>query len=234
MSTHKVSIFVHYRAKHGENIQRRHQEIAARMSALPPPLGWSGVLVPPAPDFGEELQATFAIRYPDHHIHLYVDYVYREKSYSYKDEIIFDDKMVVNFRVPDPQINYAEVLMQQVPAMTQSFDGYMTKIYFDSYFLDYQDNYKDVVEQLDAQSEIDLDGRNNIFTLHPAQYWDAELCRRALGYGPEEVIRRLEGKVPLVRPLMDGVYTVLNDDPDLNFEDFCAFNDRFKPILGLA
>ena len=40
--------------------------------------------------------------------------------------------------------------------------------------------------------------------------------------------------MPLVRPLMDGVYTVLNDNPNLSFEDFCVFNDRFKPILGLA
>jgi len=78
-----------------------------------------------------------------------------------------------------------------------------------------------------------VDGRNNIYTLHPAHFWDSELCRRALGYGPEEVIDRLTGVCPSVIPLLDGVYIVLNDDPKLTYESYVEMNSAIKPILGL-
>jgi len=97
----------------------------------------------------------------------------------------------------------------------------------------YEDLHREIVATLRSSPAADIDGRNNIFTLEVAQYWDAELCQRALGYGRDEVIKRLTGKVPLVQPLMDGVYVVFNDDPDLTFEEFCAYNDRLKPVLGL-
>lgn len=81
---------------------------------------------------------------------------------------------------------------------------------------------------------VDTDGRNNIFCLRPAHYWDEDLCRAAMGFGRDEVIRRLTGRVPRVEPLMDGVYVVFSDNPDLSFEEFCAYNDALKPVLGLA
>jgi hypothetical protein len=85
-----------------------------------------------------------------------------------------------------------------------------------------------------ADPSIDTNDRNNIVTLEPAMYRDGLLCQRALGYDRDEVIRRLQGKVPLVMPLMDGVYTVFSDNPDLTYEEFVAINDRFKPVLGLT
>jgi hypothetical protein len=86
---------------------------------------------------------------------------------------------------------------------------------------------------LREDKSIDIDGRNNIYTLRPAQYWDAELCRRALGYDPDEVIARLHGRVPRAERLMDGVYTVLNDSPEMSYADFVEMNEKIKPILGL-
>ena len=80
---------------------------------------------------------------------------------------------------------------------------------------------------------ITPNGRNNIYTLSPACYWDKDLCQTALGYDRDEVIRRLAGKVPDVRPLADGVYIIFNDNPLLSFDDFLAIQHTFKPILGL-
>ncbi|WP_411385408.1 hypothetical protein [Pseudomonas sp. MPB03] len=34
--------------------------------------------------------------------------------------------------------------------------------------------------------------------------------------------------------LMDGVYWVLNDDPDMSYEAFVEMNEQIKPILGLV
>jgi hypothetical protein len=33
---------------------------------------------------------------------------------------------------------------------------------------------------------------------------------------------------------MDGVYLVLNDDPQLTYEEFVAMNERYKAMLGLV
>ena len=78
-----------------------------------------------------------------------------------------------------------------------------------------------------------MDGRNFIYTLYPAQFWDAELCQHALGYGPDEVVARLRGKVPQVERLRNGVYLVLNDDPNLSFDEFIKMNESYKNILDL-
>ncbi len=80
---------------------------------------------------------------------------------------------------------------------------------------------------------ITPNGRNNIYTLSPACYWDGDLCQTALGYGRDEVIRRLSGKVLDIRPLVDGVYIIFNDNPLLSFDAFLAIQHTFKPILGL-
>lgn len=84
-----------------------------------------------------------------------------------------------------------------------------------------------------SEEGIDVNGRNNIYTLNPAQFWDGELCQRALGFDRDEVIRRLKDVAVLARPVMDGVYLVLNDDPQLTYEAFVEMNERIKPMLGL-
>ncbi len=90
------------------------------------------------------------------------------------------------------------------------------------------------MNKLREDPTINVDGRNNIYTLCSANFWDDELCRRALGYGPDEVIARLEGKVPKVQPLMDGVYVVFNDNAKQTYDEFLSLNETFKPLLGLA
>ena len=92
----------------------------------------------------------------------------------------------------------------------------------------------DVYKSLAEDKSININGRNNIYTLRSAQFWDAGLCRRALGYGPDEVVNRLEGHALHAEHLMDGVYIVLSDDIALSYADFVAMNERIKPLLGLV
>ena len=90
-----------------------------------------------------------------------------------------------------------------------------------------------IYNRLKADPSIRVDDWNNIYTLYPAQYWEGGRCLRALGYDRDEVIRRLSGKVPLVRPLLDGVYVVLNDNPDITYDEYFEMNVENKKILGL-
>jgi len=235
MDTKNVDLFLHYKAQHNESIETRHREVIDAMQRVSEPFGWGRVSgLPSAPDCGSNLGAGFDIQLNVPGVETYGSYVYRGETYQYRDESTYDDKLSISFDSRNKFVDYHAVLRTHFPELIEAFRAYLAKAFFDDYFVRYEDRNQDKVDRLREASAIDINGRNNIFTLHPAQYWDAELCRKALGYGPDEVIRRLDREVPLVRPLMDGVYTVFNDNPDLSFEEFCAFNDRFKPVLGLV
>jgi hypothetical protein len=225
---------MHYRAAHEEAIEDRHSVFVDRMMTLPPPLGWRGLNVPPAPDCGDELGASFEVIYPIPGLELDGRYVFRGNTYQYRDEATYDDKVWITFAPKSAQLDYRQMLHEHLAHAMKAFQGYAGHGYFGGYVVKYEDLHAAEIQALYNRPGVDVNGRNNIFTLNVVQYWDAELCQRALGYGRDEVIKRLTGRVPMVQPLMDGVYTVFNDNPDLTFEEFCAYNDRLKPVLGIA
>lgn len=100
--------------------------------------------------------------------------------------------------------------------MIEAFRGYRAFCNFDQYLSAYYGGFHASETGFDAcgnliernetynrlrREGVEVDGRCNIYALRPAQYWDTELCQRALGYGPEEVVTRLAGKVPKVEKL---------------------------------
>ncbi|MBI2253539.1 MAG: hypothetical protein HYU58_02850 [Proteobacteria bacterium] len=233
MKRSNFRFYMHHRANHDVSIETRHAGFALRMMKLPRPLGWAGLNVPPAPDCGDELGASFEIVYPVAGLELDCRYVYRGETYKYEDEAFYDDKAWISLTPKSPQIDYRKMLHVHLAGATVAFEAYAAHGYFGAYVVKYEGLHAAELRALHDRPDVDINGRNNIFTLNVVQYWDAELCQRALGYGRDEVIKRLTGKVPLVQPLMDGVYVVFNDNPDLTFEEFCAHNDRLKPVLGL-
>jgi len=97
------------------------------------------------------------------------------------------------------------------------------KVTYGMHSMDYQDGVGregPTLEDLKAAGVKDFDGRKNILTMYPAQFWDARLCSDALGFGPEEVSSRLEGKVDKVELTASGVYILLSDKVDLSYEEY--------------
>ena len=252
MSAANIILWVGSRASHAESIEVRHAEVAANMARIGAPLGWHDLAVPPAPDCGDQLRAVYTIKYPVRGLRFIGDYVYRGERYVYGDEASFDDMLRFGFKTSNKALDYRAIVHEHLPRVVEAFRGYRAFVGYDGYDAahaggyvpsddgstafdetGYQVRRNPIYNALCRDSTIDIDGRNNIFTLRPAHYWDAELCQRALGYGRDEVIRRLQGKVPRVEPLMDGVYVVFNDDPALSYEAFVQINECFKPLLGL-
>lgn len=233
MKRSNFRFYMHYRADPAESIEDRHRQISEGMLQLPPPFGWREVSIPPAPDCGDELGASFWIKYPTPGLQLEGRYVYRGSTYRYQDQVFYDDKVWISFSAAGGRINYREMLLEHLASAMAAFRGNAGHGYLASHSRHFSELHAAEIHELRKDSAIDVNGRNNIFTLNVVQYWDAELCQRALGYGRDEVIKRLTGKVPLVQPLMDGVYVVFNDNPDLTFDEFCAYNDTLKPVLGL-
>ncbi len=225
--------FIHRPPQHEESIESRHAFIAERMKSLKGTLSWRNLSIPPAPDCGKELSASYELSYQALPMTVTGLYAYRGSKYIYGDHISYDDKLILHFDIDQIGEFYAPILHREFPLLVEAFQGYLLRGFYSAYATKYHGLYKETLDALRAKGDFDLNGRNNIFSLQPAQFWSEEVCRRALGYGSDEVIKRLTGKVPLVQPLMDGVYVVFNDNPDMTFEEFCAYNDRLKPVLGL-
>jgi hypothetical protein len=235
-----------YRARADESIESRHAEFVANMSRVGPPLGFAGVEPPSTPQImkADDLLAHEWFLYPVRGLKLKMTYMFRHERYLNRDDSHLDDSISIEFKTSNKALNYRELLHEHFPRVIEAYRGYWARsLYSSRYDINYTDcawnewSGRDTTNptywKLRNDKSIDVDGRNNIYTLEPAMYWDAELCQRALGFGRDEVIQRLNGKVPRAEPLMDGVYVVFNDDPALSYEAFVQMNQSGKALLGL-
>lgn len=241
----EIHLQVQARVNVNESIEQRHAAFIDEMLQVGPPLGMRGLAPPGAPSIAPmsgNLLGGLWFKYPIKGLKLQMTSLYRGKSVG-KDLSMNDDRISIDFKTSNKALHYASLLREQFPAVIKAYRGYRARAKFASYSMKYTDMFWNQWEnrpttnetywRLRATPGIDIDGRNNIYTLEPAVFWDGELCRRALGYGPEEVMRRLSGHALLVLPLLDGVYVVFNDDPSLTYEAFVDMNGRFKQLLGI-
>ncbi|MHA6913328.1 hypothetical protein ACQUJO_09350 [Ralstonia pseudosolanacearum] len=255
MKSTEVRLYVYYRTNHAEAVEVRHSIVMGGLKKLNGPLGLVGVEIPATPQFGDRLYAGYMIKNPEYKgVALSGGYKYRRKEENpdLSGKASDDENISYRLKVPSKTVDYRSLLLVDFEGAISAFRGYRAVLFFDSYESAYCGGYipsEDGSSAFDEKGEpvqrneqynklrddaaIDVDGRNNIYTLHAAQYWDAELCKRALGYGPDEVVTRLAGKVPKVELLGGGVYVVLNDDPTMSYDDFLSLNERYKEMLGL-
>lgn len=252
MKSRNVRLIIRSRAEKSISIEQRHKNFISAVSKINPPLGFSDIDLPSVPDCGAELLAEFGVKLSTRGVKFSGYYVYRGVNYHYEDSAKFDDSIRYEFSVKKTKLNYEHILKADFPSLIEAYQGYSARLAFD----DYDSAYKAGVEpsesgetffdengsairdnaiynSLVSDKAIDIDGRNNIYVLRPAQYWDNELCNRALGYGPDEVVKRLQGTKAEVRRLMDGVYIVLDYDINITYENFLEMNSKYKTLLGL-
>jgi hypothetical protein len=226
---------MYYRPVIAESIYQRHSEAMKRLGRIGKPFGLLGMTPPTVSETDGNLVVGYDVEYAIPGIKAEGIYHLRQEGYN-EDHSAIDDNLVIQFRSSNRQLDYALILHQHFPELICAYNAYRANMRYSTYGARYTGGWREenpIYNKLQANASLDMDGRNNIFTLDPSMYWDEVLCQRALGYGRDEVIRRLEGQVPRVIPLKDGVYTVFNDDPNLSYEEFVAINDKFKPILGL-
>ncbi|MFJ3058268.1 hypothetical protein [Herbaspirillum sp. NPDC087042] len=234
--TAEIELWFYARPDRTRSIDERHGEVMSRLAKIDGPFGFSGLDLPEAPDCGDGLVAVYSTKLPTRGLKFIGDYAFRGAGYRYEDRASYDEHIRYQFKVTNKEIDYRRLLYLDFPKLVEAFAGYKAKLSYDIYSLYYQGGTNDeniVYNKLRENKELNVDGRNNIFTLYPSQFWDAELCVRALGYGPEEVIARLKGVCPMAIPLLDGVYMVLNDDPKITYEAYVEMNNTIKPVLGL-
>lgn len=246
MNGFEVSLQVGYRARVDETIEESYARFFENMQKFGPPLGLQGLEPPIAPLIRLEsgdLSGLTWYRYPIKGLKLQMTALFRHETHIGRDKAGNDDRISIDFKTSNNLLDYSEILRNHFPKVIEAYRGYRARVLLDRHWMKYADAYwnewsgrettNPTFHRLEKDPSIDVDGRNNIYTLHPAVFWDAELCRRALGYDPDEVMRRLDGQVVLMKPLLDGVYIVFNDDPALSYESFVLMNERFKQVLGI-
>lgn len=237
-----------------------HDRFIDQMLNIPGPLGFEGAERRAAPEFGfasdgfPYSSAPYNVKGRMRGVKFIGSYpipgVYDTLSDEQRAKLHGGDSLLYEWKLTNKKIDYRFALHENLPAVIQAFDGRFATVDPCFYHQAYQGGFhgdndeghdeggyglaiNQTYNRLKADPSIDVDGRNNIYTLYPAQHWDGGRCLRALGYDRDEVIRRLIGKVPLVRPLLDGVYIVLNDNPDIIYDEYYAMNLKHKKLLGL-
>ena len=237
-----------------EPFEDRHRYLLDRLSHVGAPFGLKGVDLSSLKMPHREQQKPYVkYKHPDtprvsqwYEYERRVDYGRPELDECYFSGI---DKIWYEFKPGYKKVNFHDVAYSHFPQVIEIFEPRAAENFYAGYAIYYEYGYRPgesptcdsigrMISIVPAYNDlrargITPNGRNNIYTLSPACYWDNDLCQTALGYGRDEVIRRLAGKVLDVRPLADGVYIIFNDNPLLSFDDFLAIQHTFKPILGL-
>lgn len=227
------------RIQRGDSIAERHARIVAGLAQIDPPFGLKGKPLPPPPpeDCGGkgDWHCGFTI-HDKMPVITYVSYLAREgwrPDYDiYQDNGDFDDNYNILIYPGFSKQDYQNFIFTTYPRVIKAFEGYEATLGF-------AENV-DFIDELKSKTPSGargiytyvFDRRREIGCLKQVHFWDGLLCRRLFDISPEEVIRRLEGKVPLVRPLRDGVYVVFSEKMELTFEEFYEMNEYFQDLLG--
>ena len=226
------------RADQSESIADRHQRVIAGLSNIDPPYGLRGLPPPPPPPShcNGNMSAGFTI-HEGRDVTVGASYKYRgpfrDPAYTFNDDGDFDDVLFISMSREMAQQAYSSLIESEMPKLIEAFGGYgasaqswETGKYLDRLMPGGSADGR-------AHYTYAFNPRSELGYLRQIHFWDGLLCHRLFGFGPEEVMRRLEGQVPLVRPLGDGAYVVFRDQLDLTFDEFVDMNERFRSILGV-
>jgi hypothetical protein len=216
-----------HRAAAHESIRERHDKIMQAMACHAPPWGLKGLEIPPARDVAPgDLSALVRLRglSPNGQMS-YVNYTFRSEKYL-RDHAQFDDIAIIMFR-SDAADRLPELFYEVLPAYIEAFGCYKGTICDPEIRLA---DWKRVVE-LSNSTGKDVDGRDGVYRIHPGNYFDRELCRRAFGLAPEKLVERLQGKVEKVLALGDGVLLVCDSGIPLTREEYKNLDARIRSLL---
>lgn len=122
------------------------------------------------------------------------------------DHGMFDD--VFTLELGDDHARYVALVEAALPRIVKGFGAYRAQVVLD------EDLDLDDFDQICELSECpgrDVDGRDGVYRISPANYFDRELCRRAFGLAPGVMREKLAPHVQSVHLVAGGVYFVVSD-----------------------
>lgn len=199
----KIAAELRHRPRTDEPIEARHAKVMGDLMGIDPPWGLRGKQPVPVSPIGQDLQVEAdlsAALAPG--VKATLTYVFRSASYL-RDEGQYDDCFFLDF--DHASADYRSFVANIFPAYVRAFQPYRGTVVLDENLA--VEDWDRVVDLRKATGK-DVDGRDSVFRMGPVNYFDQELCRRAFGLAPEEVVSSLQGRVESVSMLLDGVLIV--------------------------
>lgn len=191
-----------HRADPDESIEDLHTGLAQALNEFPAPWGYHPNQAPGVNVSTTEMVSVVPLKeLSSRGLKSYLSYPLRSRDYL-QDNARFDDVFVIELKPAQAdQRNFVENVF---PRYIEAFDCYRAS------FMNREaarDDWGTIVEQCNATGR-DVNGRDGVYRISEINFFDRELCRRAFGMTPEQVVERLQGKVESVSTFHDGVILV--------------------------
>ena len=220
MATHKLEF--RHRPKFSESIEKRHENFLERLSGLGAPWDLAGAV--DVPDIEGELVVSVSLdKFLPKGLKGRIAYSLRSEKYL-EDDAQFDDSLFIEFS--NAKIDYLDLLKRIFPAYVEAFGAYRAALHDWSVT---RSDWPAVVAACDATKK-DVNGRDGVFRINAANYFDEKLCLRAFGKSPQQIINCLKGHVEEASELAGGVLIVVSYTP-LTTSEIATAGERLKELL---
>jgi hypothetical protein len=199
----KQILEVRHRATARDSIAKRHERLVAAIGSLPP--AWQGdlsrIAATPevqAGDFGAFVKLGPAL---GKGLRGEVSYPLRHKDYL-RDVAHHDDSIVIEF--DSSLVDFGELTQKVFPALIEGFEAYRAAVKDDARALEDWSR----IAKLAKETGRDIDGRDTVFRIHAANYFDRELCKRAFAMEPADILKKLGGVFDRAEAFQNGVLLI--------------------------
>ncbi|CRM25112.1 hypothetical protein [Pseudomonas sp. 37 R 15] len=220
MTTYKLEF--RHRPKLSEPIEKRHENFLEKLSGLGKPWDLAGAVE--VPDIEGELVVSVSLdKFLPKGIKGRIAYSLRSEKYL-EDDAQFDDSLFIEFS--NAEIDYLDLLKKIFPAYVEAFGAYRASLHDWSVT---RSDWPAVLAACDA-TKRDINGRDGVFRINAANYFDEKLCLRAFGKSPQQIIKCLKGHVENASELAGGVLIVVSYTL-LSTSEITTTGERLKELL---
>lgn len=212
----KFSIELRARAFQDVSIEKKHHQFVQSLAQIRPPWGIEKENVPPAPNAGSELIASFNLG--NFLGKVAIGHVYYQFRRPFRDDAGCDDFLELTFSTN--KVGFRTLAYEVFPEYIAAFNPYVGAIANDEFsHMDYE-----------ALRAIRYNARGMVFRISQVAFFDALLCQRAFRLSPEIVAEKLKGVVEHVQLDAAGVLIIGSSSP-LNLLDADRLSKEWRQLL---
>ncbi|WP_460132368.1 hypothetical protein [Pseudomonas sp. S1_E04] len=218
----KYKLEFRHRPSVSESIEERHINFLKAIGDLGVPWNLNGPLE--VPSIGSELVVSVSLdKLLPTGVKGRISYALRDKKHL-EDDAQFDDTLFIEFS--RYKVNYSDLLKVVFPRYVKTFGSYRAVLH------DWDITRGDwplVLEACDATKK-DINGRDGVFRINAANYFDRELCLRAFGRDPAQLVELLSGYVEEVREFEGGILIVISYIP-ISTAELISVGGRLRELM---
>lgn len=219
----KYKLEFRHRPDYAEPIREQHSRFLAQLAGLGAP--WSLSDTVELPDIEDELVVSISLdKLLPSGVKGSISYALRNQHYL-EDDAQFDDTLFIEFS--GAKVDCPDLIKRVFPQYIKAFGAYRAALHDWSVT---RSDWPLVVAACEATKK-DVNGRDGVFRINAANYFDRELCSRAFGKSPKQIVECLNNQVERVSEFDDGVLIVVRYSP-VSANELAEVSKRLKEMLS--